>query len=518
MKHQTVQVFLLAILVSCGTHQEKNGMNSTIKLHFNEAEQKIQKDIYGHFAEHLGRCVYDGIWVGPDSDIPNYRGYRLDVLNALKELNIPVLRWPGGCFADTYHWKDGVGPRSERPKLINVFWGHVLEDNSFGTHEFLDLCEILGADAYIAANVGSGTVREMIEWIEYMTSDQNIPMANWRRKNGREKPWNVKFIGIGNESWGCGGNMTPQYYADLLRQYATFAKEYMKEGTIRVGCGSYGDYVEWTDVVMEKAAAHMEALSYHYYTIATDDWSAKSSATEFDEDLYSSGLYQALKMDVLLHEHIAVMDKHDPEGKVALYVDEWGIWTESEPETNPKFLHQQNSMRDALIASLTFDIFHRHAKRVQMANIAQMVNVLQAMILTKGNQMVLTPTYHVFAMYKENQDAIHIPLTITAPYYTFEDRSIPAISATASIKNGKVFIGMSNLHASEIITVDVDISTGALTTAAKATIITAPAFNSYNTFEAPDVVSPTDFLNYTFTSGTLRIELPPFSIVSLELE
>jgi alpha-L-arabinofuranosidase len=517
MKKSFLILLTVALLSACATKDEKYVGSNQMVLNFDKAEQVINKDVYGHFAEHLGRCVYDGIWVGHDSDIPNYRGYRLDVLEALKNLDIPVLRWPGGCFADTYNWKDGVGPLKQRPTLNNVFWGNVLEDNSFGTHEFLDLCEILRADAYIAANVGSGTVREMIEWIEYMTSDQDIPMANMRRRNGRIEPWQVKFIGIGNESWGCGGNMSPQFYADLLRQYSTFAGQYMKEGTIRVGCGSYGDYVEWTDVVMGKGIGYMEALSYHYYTIASGDWSAKSAATGFDESLYFSGISEALKLDELLSSHIAAMDKHDPEEKIALYVDEWGIWTEPEPGTNPAFLHQQNSMRDALIASLTFDIFHRHAKRVQMANIAQIVNVLQAMILTQGDKMLLTPTYHVFNMYKFNQDATYIPVDIKTEKYAFGDKSIPAITGTASIKDGKVFVGLSNLHATETLTVDIDISSGKATSVSNATILTAPAFNSHNTFDNPDVVGPADFNDYKLSSGSLKLTLPPFSVVTITL-
>ncbi|ASB50994.1 alpha-N-arabinofuranosidase [Alkalitalea saponilacus] len=509
---------VVALLIGCATNDEKVVKGNQIFLNFDQAELVINKDVYGHFAEHLGRCVYDGIWVGPDSDIPNYKGYRLDVLEALKELQVPVLRWPGGCFADTYNWKDGVGPRSERPKLVNVFWGGDVEDNSFGTHEFLELCQILGADAYIAANVGSGSVREMIEWIEYMTSDQDIPMANWRRENGREEPWDVKFLGIGNESWGCGGEMTPEFYVNLMRQYSVFARQYGGSDMIRVGCGSHQFYYHWTEVLMREGRNHMEALSLHYYTIPTGDWGIKSEATGFDEDLYFSALRNALRMDELLKGHIEIMDRYDPEGRVELYMDEWGIWTDPEPGTNPAFLHQQNSMRDALIASLTFDIFHRHARRVQMANIAQMVNVLQAMILTDGDRMILTPTYHVFNMYKFNQNATYIPVEITTEKYAFENETIPAITGTASTKDGKVFVGLSNLHASETLTIDVDISGGNANRVLKATILTAPEFNSHNTYDNPNVVAPAEFAGYELTAGNLQVVIPPYSVVTFEME
>jgi alpha-L-arabinofuranosidase len=512
-----ITILPLALFLAC-TGTDKTSEQNLIVLDFSAAEQMINKDIYGHFAEHLGRCIYDGIWVGPDSEIPNYNGYRLDVLEALKELKVPVLRWPGGCFADTYHWKNGIGPRDQRPTLLNTFWGSVIEDNSFGTHEFLDLCEILGADAYIAANVGSGTVREMMEWIEYMTSDRDIPMANWRRENGREKPWNVKFIGIGNESWGCGGEMTPEFYADLYRQYSVYARQYGGPNMIRVGCGSYGDYYGWTDVVMEKAARFMEGISLHHYTLPTGDWGVKGPATGFEEDQYFSTLRNARLMDTWIKGHLEVMDKHDPEKRVGLYVDEWGIWTDPEPGSTPGFLFQQNSMRDALVASLTFDIFHNYADRVHMANIAQMVNVLQAMILTEGDRMVLTPTYHVFNMYKVHQDATYIPVSIQSEDYTWESESFPAITGTASTKDGKVSIGISNLHASKTIPVKVDLTGGNLTGVKKATILTAPAFNSFNSWDNPAVVSPAEFIAFNLSNDLLEVQLSPHSVVVIELE
>lgn len=494
------------------------GAQNSVKLDFDGATQQINKNIYGQFAEHLGRCVYDGIWVGKDSEIPNVNGYRKDVLEALKELQIPVLRWPGGCFADTYHWKNGVGAPADRPRIKNVFWGGTVEDNSFGTHEFLDLCEMIGADAYISANVGSGTVREMIEWIEYMTSDDDIPMANWRRENGREKPWDVKFLGVGNESWGCGGDMTPEYYSDLLRQYSLFAREYGKGKFQRIGCGANGDDYRWTDVLMQNAARNMDALSVHYYTIATGNWNDKTAATGFDEALYISGIKQGLRMNELITKHSAMMDKYDPEKRVGLMVDEWGIWTDVEPGTNPAFLFQQNSMRDALIAATTFDIFHRHADRVQMANIAQMVNVLQAMILTEGDKMILTPTYHVFKMYAGHQDATFIPVEIQSEEYSFGSDAIPAISGTASKKDGKVTVSLSNTNPHKQIKVTVDLSSGKVKKVTNGTLLTAPAFNAVNTFDKANTVSPKAFSKYKLSKNSLEVTLPALSVVTLELE
>ncbi len=481
---------------------------------------QISKYIYGHFAEHLGRCIYDGIWVGSDSPIPNINGYRKDVFEALKALHMPVLRWPGGCFADTYHWKDGIGPKAGRPKIKNVFWGGTVEDNSFGTHEFLDLCEMLGCDAYISANVGSGTVEEMVDWIEYMTSDDEVQMANLRRQNGREKPWNVKFLGIGNESWGCGGHMSPEYYANLLKQYAGYAWEYAHDKMTRVGCGSNGEDYNWTRVLMQNAGRNMDALSVHYYTIAGQGWGNKSAATGFGEDLYFSGLRKGLRMEELVQRHGNIMNDFDPLKKVGLFVDEWGIWTDVEPGTNPGFLFQQNSMRDALIASATLDIFNRHADRVKMANIAQTVNVLQAMILTEGNKMVLTPTYHVFNMYKVHANATLLPATLISEKYSYGNESIPALSQTVSKDAaGKIHLSLSNLNPHKEVGITVELYGRSINRVNNGTVLTAPMFNSVNTFDRPETVKPASFKAYRIISGNqMEVTLPSKSVITLEIE
>lgn len=493
---------------------------NTLEIYTKAGEHRISKNIYGHFAEHLGRCIYDGIWVGPDSDIPNVKGYRKDVLEALQALEIPVLRWPGGCFADTYHWMDGVGPVNERPKIKNVFWGGVIEDNSFGTHEFLNLCEMLGSDAYISANVGTGTVKEMIDWIVYMTSDDDVEMANLRRKNGREEPWKVKFIGIGNESWGCGGEMTAEHYADLMKTYSSYARLYGQRGLVRVGSGANsGDY-DWTRVLMEKGASQVDALGAHYYTIAGESWGNKSSATDFGEDLYFRGIQQGLRMDDLITQHSAIMDQYDPAKRVGLFIDEWGIWTDVEPGTNPGFLYQQNSMRDALIAATTLNIFNRHCERVRMGNIAQTVNVLQAMILTQEDKMLLTPTYHVFNMYKSHKDALMLPTHLSTEDYEHNGDRIPAISSSASLNDdGCMTLTLTNANPNKKISLDISIVGKSLATVQDAVCLTAPAVNSINTFENTDTVTPEKFQGFEITSeNTITVELPSKSVVKLEVK
>ena len=411
----------------------------------------INRHIYGHFAEHLGRCIYGGIYVGEDSSIPNTRGMRNDVVAALRNLNIPNLRWPGGCFADEYHWMDGIGPQANRPKMVNTHWGGVTEDNSFGTHEFLELCEQLECEPYICGNVGSGTVQEMQQWVEYITFDGISPMADLRRENGRSEPWRIKYWGVGNENWGCGGNMRPEYYADEYRRFQTYVRNFGDNKIFKIAGGASDSNYHWTETLMSRTQERngrflMNGLSLHYYSLG-GSWPPRLAATGFAEEDWFVILRDARHMDELLQRHTTIMDQYDPEKEVGLIVDEWGTWYTVEPGTNPGFLYQQNTMRDALVAALHFDIFHRYCDRVQMTNIAQTVNVLQAMILTEqgGDRLILTPTYHVFEMYKVHQDATLLPLTLTSDEYTFGDTTIPAISATASRDSaGRVHLSLSN--------------------------------------------------------------------------
>jgi len=478
----------------------------------------INPPIYGQFAEHLGHCIYGGLWVGENSSIPNTRGIRNDVVAALKKLNLPVLRWPGGCFADEYHWRDGIGPREKRPAMINTHWGGVVENNHFGTHEFFDLCEQIGTEPYVCGNVGSGTVQEMMEWVEYITSDADSPMANLRRKNGRDKPWKLTYFGVGNESWGCGGSMRPEFYADNYRRYNTFVKNYSGQHVFRIACGPDSANYKWTETMMGEVGKRMDGLSLHFYTIPSGSWKKKGSATEFTEAEYVSTLSGAYTMDELITKHSAIMDKTDPEKKIGLVVDEWGVWTDVEPGTDPGFLYQQNSLRDALLAALHFHVFQQHADRVVMANIAQMVNVLQAMILTDNEKMVLTPTYHVFEMYKVHQGAKVFPIELKGPEYTVGDKHIPALSASASIdKEKKIHVSLVNadpVRAAEV-------SCQLLNVAAQkisGRVLTADAITAHNTFAAPDVVSPKPFDAYQRNGDQLRVTLPAKSVVVLTLE
>jgi len=493
--------------------------DATASLNPAEANTVIPKEIYGQFAEHLGSCIYQGLWVGKDSDIPNIDGYRKDVFEALKELQIPVLRWPGGCFADEYHWMDGIGPQENRPRLVNNNWGGTVEDNSFGTHEFLNLCEMLGCEPYVSGNVGGGTVEEMAKWVEYMTSASNSTMAEMRRKNGRNEPWKVKYFGIGNESWGCGGLMHVEYYADLYRRYSIYARDYSGNKLYKVASGANAGDTNWTEVCMKKIGSLMPGISVHYYAVR--NWNNHGSATKFDTKTFYDNMERALYMEELISKHEKVMDKYDPKRKIDLLVDEWGTWWDEEPGTTKGHLFQQQTMRDAIVASTTFDIFHKHTARVKMANIAQVVNVLQAMILTRGKEMVLTPTYHVFKMYKPHMDATFIPATIECEQIqATADKKIPSVSITASKKDGKVTVCLTNINVDKAQTVEVNLEKAA-SKVLEGTILNAKNLDDYNDFGQPTKVAPVALnvkKDVKIKDGKLSIKLPAHSIVALTLQ
>jgi alpha-N-arabinofuranosidase len=488
-----------------------------VVLNADLTKDTINRNIYGNFSEHLGHCIYGGIWVGEDSPIPNTRGIRNDVVAALKRLNLPNLRWPGGCFADEYHWMDGIGPRDKRPKMVNTHWGGVVEDNSFGTHEFLDLCEQIGTEPYIAGNLGSGSVEEMSKWVEYITFDGKSPMADLRRQNGHDKAWKVKLWGVGNENWGCGGNMTAEFYADQYRRYATYCRNYGSNQLYKVAGGPSSNDYHWTETLMKNIPLNlMSGISLHHYTI-THNWSYKGSATQFTEDEYFSTIKNTLVMEELVTKHSSVMDQYDPGKKVGLIVDEWGVWYDVEPGTNPGFLFQQNTLRDALVAGINLNIFNNHADRVQGANIAQMVNVLQAIILTEGDKMVLTPTYYVFEMYKVHQNAALIPVSFVSPDYILNGNRIPAVSASASRdKAGKIHITFTNADPHKEIELNVDIR-GFKPASASGTVLTAKELAAHNTFQAPDVIHSAAFAGAKISKDVLNVKLPPASVVLLEL-
>ncbi len=476
----------------------------------------INKNIYGHFSEHLGRCIYEGLYVGEDSEIENIGGIRVDVLEALKKIKLPVLRWPGGCFADEYHWKDGIGPKENRKKMINTHWGGVVEDNSFGTHEFMRLCELIGCEPYINGNVGSGTVQEMSEWVEYMTFDGLSPMAQLREENGHKEPWAVKYFGVGNENWGCGGNMRPEYYADLYRRFSTYVRNYGDNKVYKIACGANNFDYNWTDVVMKIAGRFMDGLSLHYYTVPGESWQNKGSATVFSDEDYYTTLKKTLLMEEILTKHSSIMDKYDPDKRVGLLVDEWGTWYDVEEGTNPGFLYQQNTMRDALVAGINLNIFNKHADRVQMANIAQLVNVLQAIILTEGEKMILTPTYHVFDMFASHQDNTLLESQVFNKMVGTEDNQIPNVVESASVnEEGQIIITLCHTDLSTDIMMDIELLDTQVQSVTGQYV--SGASSAHNTFENPDLVVKEEVKEFKILGNHIEVAMAPCSVLQLTI-
>ena len=485
-----------------------------IVVNADTGSHQISRHLYGHFSEHLGRCIYGGYWVGEGSPIPNLRGLRRDIVQALRRIQIPNLRWPGGCFADEYHWMDGIGPRQKRPCMINTHWGGVTESNHFGSHEFMDLCEQLGCEPYVCGNVGSGTVKEMSQWIEYLTFGGKSPMADLRAANGRKEPWKLRFWGVGNENWGCGGHMRPEYYADQYRRYATYCRNYGENKLFKIACGPNDRNYNWTEVLMRNVPSGLDGLALHYYC---GSGKKSRSATRFDAGDWFHQLKNALFMEELVTRHSAIMDQHDPQRKVALVVDEWGAWHAVEPGANPGFLYQQNTLRDALVAGVTLNIFNNHCERVRMANIAQTVNVLQAMILTEGEKMILTPTYHVFDLYKVHQDATLLPVHVQCAKYALEKDEIPQLSVSASQdRQGAIHVSLCNLHPAKPAQVACAVH-GAAVRKVSGRVLTAREITAHNTFERPRAVQPAEFQGAKLAKGRLTLRLPPKSVVGLRL-
>jgi alpha-L-arabinofuranosidase len=486
-----------------------------LTLRADQGRDTISRHIYGQFAEHLGRLIYDGIWTRQSPSEPWHM--REDVVQALKRIQVPNIRWPGGCFADYYHWRDGVGPRESRPSVVNNNWGGVTEDNGVGTHEYIALSRALGAEPYIVGNLGSGTVQEMHDWWEYVNHPGKSPMADLRRRNGQDEPFNVRFWGLGNEAWGCGGNMRPEYYADELKRYQSFLPSYGDVRPFRIAVGPTDDNYEWMEVVMREAGRYIDGIDLHHYTLA-GSWARKGSATQFSEAEWFRSMRNVVVLDEMIRRHAAIMDKYDARKRVALIVGEWGTWHDPEPGSNPGFLVQQNTIRDAVVAATALNIFNSHADRVRGANIAQIVNVLQAMILTQGSKMLLTPTYHVFEMYTVHHDALLLPIRVSgAEWYRQGSDSVPAVSASASRdRSGVVHVTLANLDPVRAHDVAIELS-GTNTSRATGRILTAPAMNSHNTFEQPEAVKPAPFTGARVAGNQLSLALPAHSVVVVEL-
>lgn len=486
----------------------------------------ISRYVYGQFAEFVGHSIDEGIWVGEDSAIPNTRGFRNDVIDALRKLHVPLIRWPGGCFADIYHWRDGIGPRATRPRRMNVYWGGVVEPNAVGTHEFFDFLDLIGADAYINGNMGSGTPQEMADWVEYMTGDRDSSLVLERKHNGRDKPFKVAMFGVGNETWGCGGNMRPEYSADLHRRYVNFLSTPPypmffdpppKNPMIRIASGSNGDDYTFTRVMMANDARYMDAFTLHYYTTPTGVMGNFGASTGFPESQWASTLHTAARIEELVTRHSAIMDEFDAGKRIGLFVDEWGTWYDPAPGRNPAFLFQQNTMRDAVVAAIHFDVFHHHADRVRMSSISQMVNVLQAMILTDKERIVLTPTYYVFQMHVPFQDATSLPTRTNTPEYALGELTQPAVRASAArAKDGQLYLALVNLDPNRPARVKMVVKGAVAVRAAAGQVLTGASMDSHNDFDDSNRVHPVPLSGH-LEHGQVVLDLPSKSVAVVRL-
>ena len=482
-----------------------------LQIQADQPLSRIAPEIYGHFSEHLGTCMYGGIYVGADSPIPNINGVRKDVIDAFRQIRMPVLRWPGGCFADDYHWRDGIGPREQRRKRVSRYWGHITETNAFGTHDFFALCEQIGCEPYLAGNLGSGTVQELSDWIEYITFDGDTDLTELRRKNGREQPWKLKYLGIGNENWGCGGNMRPEYYADEYKRYQSFCESYGDEPLYKIACGANGDDFAWTETLMSAVGNKlMNGLSVHYYTVPSGIWEKKGDCLDFTDAEYYATVSRALYMDTILQRHIAIMDQYDPEGRVGLVVDEWGNWYDPAEGDNPHFLHQQNTMRDAVTAAVNLNLFNRYSKRISMANLAQAVNVLQAILLTEGAGLIKTPTYHVFDLFKGHQGGMLVSADC-CDIRAGADGEIPMLSHSASVKDGVLTLTAANCSLDDAAELCIS-ADGFAAAKAVAQVLCADSCRAHNTFDKPDTVQ-LSALPVTQDGSLLRLTVPPCAVV-----
>ncbi|HYK89980.1 MAG TPA: alpha-L-arabinofuranosidase C-terminal domain-containing protein [Acidobacteriota bacterium] len=464
----------------------------------------IRPELHGHFAEHLGSCTYGGLWVGKDSRIPNIDGYRKQAVEYLRELGIPVLRWPGGCFADDYHWRDGIGPREKRPRTVNIHWGNYTEDNSFGTHEFVGLCRLIGAEPYFAGNVGSGTPEELRDWVEYCNFPSGSALSDERVRNGSREPFRISYWGIGNENWGCGGNMTPEEYAAQYRRFAGYVRGFGNTRPFPIACGPNGNDTDWSRRFLDamKGRRYPSGFAMHFYS------GGKNVSTSFTIEAMQEQLSSFAKVEQAIKQQRALMDGYDPERRMGLLVDEWGVWDRMVPEEEKRYgrLWQQITVRSAVAAALGLNVFHRQADKLIMCNIAQIVNVLHSMLLTYEDQCIRTPAYYAFELLKAHRAkiAVHVENDDTTPL---------GLSASASVKEKELVLSLVNPKHDTGTKVSCSL-TGAAALSGKARILNDTDFNACNTFEYPDRIVPKDHA-VEVEASRIRVELPPMSIVTV---
>jgi alpha-N-arabinofuranosidase len=495
--------------------QRDAAMAVTVRL--DESFATVKPALYSQFTEHIGGVIYDGVWVGPDSKVPNIHGIRRALVEHVRRIGNVAIRWPGGCFADAYHWGDGIGPREKRPRRFGR-WKEVTEPNSFGTHEFMRFCRLCGAEPYLAANVGTGSPAEYQQWVEYCNAPEgSTTLADERAANGDPKPLGVRYWGVGNESWGCGGKFTPEDYCGAYRRFTEWVPEYGVK-LYYVAAGPNGNDVEWTRRFFKKwldyTRAPLNGWAAHYYCGTT------GHALKFSEDQWYEMLDRANQMERLVKDQWAALAEFDPHHHVKLLVDEWGCWHPAGTEINPKHLFEQmGCLRDALVAALTLDTFNRHAEKVDMANIAQLINNLHSLFLADGDRFVVTPTFYVFEMYRPHHGGKAVRLDVQAPDVAFRagghERHLFRVAGSASVKDRGLTLTLVHTHVHESAEVAVRLRGGSAAEV-RQTVLTHEKLNAHNTFAEPDVVKPRP-ATAEARGSEVRIVLPPASVTRLDV-
>lgn len=490
----------------------------TVDVLLDEPVGTIKPSVYGQFTEHIGGVIYDGIWVGADSKIPNIGGIRKTLVDHVKRLGRVVVRWPGGCFADRYHWRDGIGPAAHRPRRFGR-WREATEPNTFGTHEFIRFCRLCEVEPYFAANVGTGSPEEFQQWVEYCNAPAgSTTLADERAASGDLAPLGVRYWGVGNESWGCGGKFTPEDYCREYRRFTEWLPEYGVKPYL-IAAGPNGNDLDWTRRFFAKWAdgtrAPIQGWAPHYYCGTT------GHALKFNADQWYEQLAKANQMEKLIVDQWNALAAHDPEHRIKLVVDEWGAWHPAGTEINPNHLFEQmGTLRDALVAALTLDTFNRHAEKVDMANVAQLVNNLHSLFLADGDKFVATPNFHVFEMYRPHHDATSVRIEVRAPAVAFGPAAAPGrifrIAGSASRSGRRALtLTLVHTHATEPAEIAIRLRGGSAASVRR-TVLTHQELNAHNTFARPETVVPRSTAD-DMRGAELRCALAPASITRFDV-
>jgi alpha-N-arabinofuranosidase len=489
--------------------QPETHMNSVL-ICSDSGKARISKHIYGHFAESPGTAVYPGIWVGPDSSIPNTRGIRKDVVEALQNVKAANLRWPGGAYAERYRWRDGIGPLSSR-KPHEEFND---ETNEFGTHEFLDFCDMVGCEPYLCCSTTSGTVEEARDWLRYLTADDDSGPAKLRRKNGRREPWNARLWAVGNEVWAYCDKPAP--YAGKFLEYEEAMRAATDQDLYLVACGPGGTRYDWTDTLMRIVGTRMEGLAFHHYTLA-GPWADKGPALGFTEQHWALSMQNSFGIETMVYKHSEIMDRYDPGKKVALVMDEWGVWHSGASHMPEDCPHSPGTIRDAIVAAMMLNMFNNHCERLRVANIAMLVNALHPLYITHEDRLLRTPTSHVYEMFTVHHEATMLPLITTADRGLPYDYTMPGFNASASRDDaGRIHLTLCNVTVDSDREISCRLASGNINSA-RGRILTSDAIDGHNTFREPDRVAPAPFEGASIDNGIVKIALPARSVVLLEL-